>query len=246
MLAYVPINDKHKLKNKCLYPSVCVYNNLNKSIASGVIVRSDKREDYYYNVALACEHFLLDDNRLNPDSIRVKIPVFNKSKILFYQDYPCFIYEKNKHYDFAIIVFISPQKLKCAEFNFNSELEISDDIMKIGCGLGDDPRIDYGIITSLDGTLNEQKNLYRTNAFTIFGDSGGPVYHNYKLIGLTQGIRSVGTNPIFDISFVSPVDNFKSWEKEQPEIGFISDIEKNMPQLPIYFLEFDEWIVENK
>lgn len=232
------------ISNKCIYPTICVYND-SGTTGSGVVTRSEKYEDFYYNVALTCSHLLAGDDRLNPTDYRVKIPIFKNSKVLYYQDYPCIIYEKNEEYDLAIIIFPSHKKLQCADINFNCKLNINDEIMKIGYGLGDDLRIDHGKITSVDGKLNGHKNLYRMSAFAIFGDSGGPVFHNYKLVGITQGVRSMGQIPIFDISFAGSIKNLKRWQLEVEDIEFSYDRTKNLPMAPIYFLEFNNWNLKN-
>jgi hypothetical protein len=245
LLVCLLLNKKDKISEKCLYPSVCIYND-SGTVGSGVVTRSEKFENFYYNVALTCEHLLSEDKRINPTDYRIKIPVFKDSKVLYYQDYPCVIYDKNEDYDMAIVIFPSHEKLECVDIDFNCKLKINDKIMKVGYGLGDDLRIDYGNITSINGKLNEHKNLYRMNAFAIFGDSGGPVFYNYRLVGITHGVRSLGTIPVFDISFASSIKNLKRWQNEINNIEFVYDKSKKVPIHPIYFLEFNKWSIKSK
>lgn len=232
---------ENKLKTRCIYPSICVYNPDSGSLGSGVVVRSELREEgFYYNIAITCYHLLLEDERLNPSGYKVKIPIFRNSKIEYYNEYPCLIYDKNIEYDLAIVIFMSNERMSCADIDFNSKLDLNDQVMKIGYGLGDDLRIDHGNITSICGKLNEHKNLYRMNAFAIFGDSGGPVFYKNKLIAITNGIRSVGPNCIFNISFASSINNLKNWQKELNSIEFVYNKKIDLPILPIYLLTFDE------
>jgi hypothetical protein len=245
IVSFILINSlENKLKTKCIYPSICIYNpNLN-SLGSGVVVRSERYENFYYNVAITCQHILNEDERINPIGYFVKIPIFRNSKIIYYNEYPCVIYERNKEYDLAIIVFLSNESMDCAEIDFNCNLDLDDKIMKIGYGLGDDLRIDHGNITSISGKLNEHKNLYRMNAFAIFGDSGGPVFYNYKLVGITNGIRSLGQNCLFNISFASSIKNLKNWQKELNNIEFVYNKNKELPSMPVYILEFNNWSIK--
>jgi S1-C subfamily serine protease len=245
-LFYFPIYKESKIKKMCFYPSICVFNPDFGSVGSGVVVRSEDFGNYYYNVAITCEHILLDDNRLFPTGYRVKVPIFKKNKIINYNEYPCVIYEKNKEYDLAIVLFFTNYKMDCAEINFDSKLDVNDKILKVGYGLGDDLRIDHGNITSIDGKLNNSKNLYRMNAFSIFGDSGGPVFYNEKLIGITKGIRTAEDLPLFFISFATSIKNLKIWQKELNNIDFTYDKNKKLPLLPIYFLEFSYWNVKKE
>ena len=245
-LFYFPIYQENTIKKKCLSSSICIFNSDVGSVGSGVVVRSDDFGDYYYNVAVTCEHIVLDDNRLLPSGYRVKIPIFKKNKIICYNEYPCIIYEKNKEYDLAIVLFFTNYKINCADFGFDSKLDINDKILKVGYGLGDDFRIDHGNITSIDGKLNGSRNLYRMNAFSIFGDSGGPVFYQNKLIGITKGIRTSENIPLFFISFATSIKNLKNWEKELNSIDFVYDNSKKLPLLPTYFLEFSQWKIKKE
>lgn len=236
--------SENKLKSKCIFPSICIYNQELGSIASGVVVRSDSWNNFYYNVAVTCCHLLNEDDRLNPLGYKVKIPIFKNSKIEYYNEYKCIIYEKSEEYDLAIVIFLSNEKISCADMEFNPDINLNDKIMKIGYGLGDDLRIDNGNVTSISGKLNEHKNLLRMNAFAIFGDSGGPVFYKNKLIAITTGIRSVGPNCIFNISFASSINNLKAWNKEIDSIEFVYNKKIKTPILPIYMLEFEETIGE--
>lgn len=235
-------STEDKLKTKCIYPSVCIENSNLGYLGSGVVVRSEKFDNFYYNVAITCCHIFNEDERINPLGYKVKIPIFKNSKIVFYDEYPCTIYEKNSDFDLAIIVFTSNQLLDCADIDFHSKLDLNDKITKIGFGLGDDLRIDHGNITSISGKLNQHKNLYRMNAFAIFGDSGGPVFYNNKLIAITSGIRSMGSECIYNISFATSIKNLKIWQKELNSIEFVYNKNKQMPVLPIYLLEFNNLI----
>lgn len=239
-------NKRNPIKIKCLYPSVCIVNKEIGSVGSGVIVRSENFGDCYYNVMITCEHIFQEDKRLFPIDYIVRIPVFRNSRILFYEEYPCLIFDSNEDYDLAIVLFFSNQKLECAEIDFDSNLEINDEILKIGYGLGDDLRLDYGNITSISCSLGKYKNLYRTNAFSIFGDSGGPVYYKYKLIGIMHGIRVVGQNPVFEMSFASSIKNLKYWNSELNNIDFVYDKSKKLPEFPILFLDYQSWRLEKK
>lgn len=241
LIASIFFYNKDEIKIKCICPSVCIYNPDFGSTGSGVVVRSEKFDEYYYNVAITCEHIMGEDDRINSTGYIVKIPIFKQNKIINYDEYPCVIYEKNKEYDLAIVIFFSNQKLECADIDFNCKLDINDKILKVGYGLGDDLRMDHGIITSISGKLDENKNLYRMNAFSIFGDSGGPVFHNNKLIGITKGIRTIGQNPIFFMSFASSIKNLKIWQKELNNIEFAYDKSKKLPVIPAYFLDFSTW-----
>ena len=241
----IHIQNQKYLKNRCINSTICIYNEKKGVSGSGVIVRSEKINSLYYNVVITSAHLTSEDKRLNLSGYEVKIPIFEKSKILYYEKYPCFIYETNETCDLGVVIFSSSRRLECSNVNFCQNLEIDDKIMKIGYGLGDDLRIDRGDITSVCTSLNDKENLYRMNAFTIFGDSGGPVFYNYKLVGITCGIRSSGIlNNIYNMSYARPINDLKNWKKELNNIEFAYDHSKKIPKIPIYFLEFNNWTIK--
>ena len=246
LFSYLIYNQNQKnLKNRCINSTVCIYNEKQGVSGSAVIVRSEKINSIYYNVAITSAHLTSDDKRLNLSGYEIKMPIFEKSKILYYEKRPCFIYEVNEECDLAIIIFSSFRRLECSDIDFFQNLEIDDRIMKIGYGLGDDLRIDRGDITSVCTSLNDKKNLYRMNAFTVFGDSGGPVFYNYRLVGITCGIRSSGLfNNIYNISYACPISDLKNWKEKLNNIEFAYDYSKKIPKIPIYFLEFGTWTTE--
>lgn len=100
--------------------------------------------------------------------------------------------------------------------NNDAKLYIGNDVIKVGCGLSEPFRIDYGKITSIDKSIgNTIKGSYRISAMTIMGDSGGPVYHENKLVGLSQAIRYAPASspipiniPVCQIAYVIPIQTF--------------------------------------
>lgn len=98
-----------------------------------------------------------------------------------------------------------------ADINVKEKLYIGNKVMKIGCGLGEEMRIDYGCITSLDSKI--MKGRWRTSIFCVPGDSGGPVFHKNKVVGIVQAIRYMNTEehvrtPIPHISYIIPLEWF--------------------------------------
>lgn len=76
--------------------------------------------------------------------------------------------------------------------------------MRIGHGLGQPARFDLGQITMLEETLC-------MNCTTVLGDSGGPMFRNNKLIGISQAISVAGDSPVFTIDWAIPIANDRSW-----------------------------------
>ena len=226
------------LKN-CMESCVCVFNPDLCSSGSGVIVRSIEQDGAFCNVVISSAHIFENDYRLHKSNYIIKLPVINKRKILFYQEKPCYIHSINAEQDLSILIFYTSEKIKCAKIDFDKKVDIDDEIMKMGYGLEDDLRIDYGNITQLNAKLYQYNNLYRTSAFAIFGDSGGPVYLDFKLIAITQGIKNYKGSPIYNISYICPIGSLKLWNQKE-DIDFCYE-NKELPKIPKYLIELKNW-----
>jgi hypothetical protein len=121
---------------------------------------------------------------------------------------------------------------------FNSKPYFGTDVFKIGYGLGDDIRIDFGAITSVDTKKPENlKGFLRSNCYTIFGDSGGPLFYKdgYKVIGVTSSIRGSDSLFLNNQAYFSPIYWIKTWDDEsEGALSFIYKENKKQPQTLIY------------
>ena len=84
------------LYDKCLYPVVMLRDKGNVGSGTAFIVRSEKRGDGYWNIAVTCAH-----NVTSPDAVYfVKYSKYtDESKFLKYIDYDCIVYKKTEKRD---------------------------------------------------------------------------------------------------------------------------------------------------
>ena len=247
-----PDKDLH---NKCIYPTVMIegVNPRYCGAGTGVIIKSVKRGKGYINYVFTCAHILVKTPAriIEPDEevkegeepippkimpakyeYVVKVGVYeNWSLIKEIKTYPCHvIHVEYGAKDIALVTFQTDKKMSIAEINVNPKLYIGNEVCRVGCGLKEPFRVDFGRITSLSSSVGRPisytKNLYRTSIMTMPGDSGGPVYpltgeDKYKLIGITQMIRSMQIHagpfrarmPAFHMSYVIPIKRFMDCEK---------------------------------
>jgi len=149
--------------------------------------------------------------------VTVRIGIYeNWSTLVGHKDYRCEVLVVDKAKDIALIKFDTASENSVAVLDKNPKLFIGNDVFKIGCGLNEPFRIDYGKVTSVNKSIgNMIKDTYRVSAMTIMGDSGGPVYHDGKLVGLSQAIRSVPASspvpvavPVYQMAYVIPIQRF--------------------------------------
>ena len=192
----------------CLYPTVMIAEmeiaGEEKKLSSkgtGLIIRSEKTIDGKYdNFVITCDHVILKENTsilsllTNPSIVVRKANYVNWSVFEDFSDFDCKIIYRNVQADIAILYFESDEKMPVGEIDMNPELYIGNDIFRIGCGLGEVMKTDYGKITAVKHDMSETlKGGYRTSTPTIMGDSGGPAFHKtetgYKCFGLSQAVR---------------------------------------------------------
>lgn len=226
-----------KLHQKCLYPTVYIGNIKKTGFGSGVIIRSDKVGDEYKNVFITCNHLFYYGDYTGYE---VKQFIYEDwSQVKTTKSYPCYVYGMNPELDLAVGVFYSEEEMPIAQINMNSKAYIGNDIFRIGCGLGEEPRLDYGKITGIK--VNITRPHIRTSIHTIPGDSGSPVFQDYEIIGIMVSIRSLRNIPIFNISYMMPIRGFKTWsEGNNHSMDFVYK-DSRLPEFPFLCLKMKEF-----
>jgi hypothetical protein len=225
-----------KLHQECLYPTIYVGRADQSGYGSGVIVRSEKVNDTLYrNVFITCAH-LVDDTNIDYE---VKQYIYeNWSQVKEAKSYPAVFFGLNRDMDIAIGVFLSEEAMPTAKLDFEPKLFIGNEIFRIGCGLGDDPRLDFGKLTAY---RKFPKPTFRTSVMTVPGDSGSPLFHDYKVIGITVSIRTFRNLPVFNISYAVPLERFKTWNDANNDDLSFAWTNKAMPEMVFRYLKFKQF-----
>jgi len=254
------IDIDENLHTKCLYPTVLIEDvvisadgtrNKRLGSGSGVIFKSQKVEDEWHNLVLTCDHVV--DLESTRNSIKTRFGVDPKlgivvkvakykdwSRFIKYEPYNAYVYSQYPEGDMALLLFKSKRKMPVAELALNQKLYIGNEILKVGCGLGDLPRVDYGRITSVN-PICDLKGCIRMSAHTIYGDSGGPVFYKGKVVGLAASLRLMDYMPVFNMSFFQPTSTrIPAWDKQEKNgLKFIWQ-ESQLPVIPFIELQLDE------
>lgn len=230
-----------KLHEKCLYPVVQIINSDNRGSCSGVILRSEKiSNNKYHNVVVSTAH------GMTLDKVSIKVPTYsNWSEISKTTVYPGLVYCNDASADLMATVFVSERKMYTADLGLNQKLYIGNKIIRVGCGLGDAPRLEEGFITGINMRNFNQGKVHRMSIYTLPGDSGGPVFEDYKIIGWTQSIRTNLENPFLKQHFyhyamcIRIQDLYKLVETEKGGLDFIVDKSESLPVLAFFKLKTD-------
>jgi hypothetical protein len=197
----------NKIYYNCVYPTVIVKG---PGVGSGVIVQSKWNGHEYENIVFSVYHV----SKNNGDYLyTISVPNYNeKFQFKSWSGY-FFAVSRGDHLkDISVLKFISDRELPHTQIDWDFHLKVNDTITKVGCGNTEEPHTNFGVVKSLNANIKEKTDLYGnylrkdlmiTNAGAIPGDSGGGIYHNNKLVGLTVAMR--GKNETF---FLSIRNNF--------------------------------------
>lgn len=147
------------------------------------------------------------------------------STLITYNEYPSHIRVINREKDLCLMSFITKEKMWVADVEQNPKLYIGNDILRVGCGANDPFRLDYGKITCPRMPRFAGAHLadcIRISAPTVMGDSGGPVFHEGKVVGIVQALRKYQIDdgpaiPVYHMCYAVPVRSYY----ENPEIAKI-------------------------
>jgi S1-C subfamily serine protease len=192
-----------RLHLECIYPTVLITSQQN--YGSGVIIDSRYCEDKqkWRNTVLSSAHVFTQGRKYE-----VLVGCWaNWSEFAHYWYFDCEIGRIDYDQDICTVQFLSDSKLLTAKVSKDCKLFIGNDVVKVGCGLGDEMRLDYGKVTAIE---SRRKGRFRMSAMCVPGDSGGPVFHDYELVGITESVRYMATRekvsiPVPHIAYALPI-----------------------------------------
>lgn len=206
-----------KLHKNCLYPTVMIM--CGSSTGSGVVVRSEPMENRYINVVATAAHVLKDSH------VKVRRAVYDDWSVISGSfEYDAVVFAKDKERDLGVLLFLTDERLAIADWGFDEGVYVGNRIYRIGCGNGQEPRLDVGVVSAVF-----DKEI-RTTVYTIPGDSGSGFFMNYRLVGITRAVGGDNGEMLHGISFLVPVKQFKEWNEDcGGKISFIFNKVKKLP-----------------
>ena len=196
-----------EVHDKVLYP--VVRDRTGNSGGSGVLIYSEPdpdNEGRYINIALTCQHVVdsaikirdefdpvLKQQRKSDYFEEVAIEVFDYdgSKLISSNSTQADIIAYDKHHDLAAVRLHNfrqqPFVSSIIPKDEIDELKIASPVVTCGCSLLHDPFPNNGTLTYLREVI-EQKAYLMSNGPSIFGNSGGGLFHGETghLLGLTS------------------------------------------------------------
>jgi len=140
--------------------------------------------------------------------------------------------------DIALLKLRSPKVFPAARLRSRDrlkELGVFTPIYAVGCPLGHDPMPSLGEISTLRKEVNGEK-FWMMNAPTIFGNSGGGVFHRetHELLGVSAMICTFDnpvTTPVPHLGILLPLEGVYDWLTEH-HYQFLFDVRFSRPGTP--------------
>ena len=203
--------NQKDLHDKVLYPVTRV--KTGKAGGSGVLVYSEpdpNDETKYVNIVLTCQHVIdsaisvkdewdsLLKREIKKDimeEISVEIFDYDGSKISSANSSQAEIIAYDKGHDLAAVKLHNSRPMDYVATIYPKDeldqLQMFDEVWTSGCSLLHDPFSNKGELTYLREMI-DQKSYIMYNAPSIFGNSGGGVFHgNGTLLGLCSRITNI-------------------------------------------------------
>jgi len=201
--------ERKDIHEKILYPVTRV--RASDSGGSGVLIYSEpdpQKPGEFINIALTCQHVIdknitvkeewdavlkRDMKRDIMQEVTVEIFDYDGSKIVSANSTSSEIIAYDKSHDLAAVKLNNTRKMNYVSTVIPKEdikdVHIADPVWVSGCSLLHDPFPNAGTLTSLREMI-DQKAYIMQNAPSIFGNSGGGLFHGVtgNLLGLTSRI----------------------------------------------------------
>lgn len=235
------------MREKVLYPVVRVRST--KAGGSGVLVSSrpdSKKPGKYQNIVLTCQHVVDDAIKVKEDwdavlkrdvkkdffeEVTVDLFDYDGSVLVSSNATSADIIAYDKHHDLAALLLHNPREQAFVAEIANKEdienLQVFDPVWTSGCSLLHDPFANPGTLTYLREVI-DQKTYLMANAPSIFGNSGGGLFHgnNLKLLGLTSRVSTIqlgfGMDVLVWMQFSTHPERLYEFMEHQ-ELQFIVD-----------------------
>lgn len=227
----VPDKDLHQF---CLYPTILIKSEDESSFGSGTIIKSSQIEgNKYINYIVSSNHVISSENQYLAEVLEYQDWSFVSKR----KSFKLYHYAHQQKSDLYIGFFVSENKMPTATMDFDTKLYIGTNLYGIGCGLGDDPRVEEGKVSS--PKMKRQggtSGTVRAGIHTVPGDSGGGVFtQKYKIIGVTKAIKIYKEQYVFNVRYFVPLTEFKVWEKDKKlNFSFMWEPKEKPPILEYY------------
>jgi len=202
---------QQELHEKILYPVTRV--RAGQAGGSGVLVYSEpdpKNDGNFINIALTCQHVVDGNIKVVDewdavlkrqvkkdviDEVTVEIFDYDGSKVVSANSTTGKIIAYDKHHDLAAVLLNNPRQMPYVASIYPREeidnLKLFDEVWVSGCSLLHDPFSSQGTLTYLREMI-AQKSYLMSNAPSIFGNSGGGLFHGSgHLLGLSSRITAI-------------------------------------------------------
>jgi S1-C subfamily serine protease len=218
--------DAALLDRSILRPSVQVVGR--GGVGGGTVIRSEREEDGGYGTYIVTAFHVLQ-KAVEGDGARktVQVKLFSGDET---ETVDSDLLVRDDRRDLALLKLRSakhyPIAARLAPRERIRETSVFTPIYAVGCPLGHDPLPSFGEITTLRKEVNGER-FWMMSAPTIFGNSGGGVFHRetLEMIGVSAMICTFDnpvSTPVPHLGILVPLDSVYDWLRDN-KFAFVFD-----------------------
>lgn len=217
--------DAALLDRAILRPSVQVVGR--GGVGGGTVIRSEAEGEGAFGTYIVTAFHVLQ-KIVEPERRPVQVKLFGESGEAETVDSDLLIHDERR--DLALLKLRStkhyPIAARLAARERVRETSVFTPIYAVGCPLGHDPLPSFGEITTLRKEVNGER-FWMMSAPTIFGNSGGGVFHRetLELIGVSAMICTFDnpvSTPVPHLGILVPLDSVYDWLRDN-KYAFVFD-----------------------
>ena len=220
--------DAALLDRAILRPSVQVIGK--GGVGGGTVIRSERESDGDFGTYIVTAYHviekLVERDAAKPGPIQVKLYADGVEAEIVDSD----LLIRDERRDLALLKLRSaksyPIAARLAARERVRETSVFTPIYAVGCPLGHDPLPSFGEITTLRKEVNGER-FWMMSAPTIFGNSGGGVFHRetLEMIGVSAMICTFDnpvSTPVPHLGILVPLDSVYDWLRDN-RFAFLFD-----------------------
>ncbi|HZN63210.1 MAG TPA: serine protease [Planctomycetota bacterium] len=225
--------DAAMLDRAILRPSVQVVGR--GGVGGGTVIRSEAEGPGAYGTYIVTAFHVLQ-KVVEPERRPVQVKLYGEGGESETVDSDLLIHDERR--DLALLKLRStkhyPIAARLAARERVRETSVFTPIYAVGCPLGHDPLPSFGEITTLRKEVNGER-FWMMSAPTIFGNSGGGVFHRetLEMIGVSAMICTFDnpvSTPVPHLGILVPLDSVYDWLREN-KFAFLYDPASARPAL---------------
>jgi S1-C subfamily serine protease len=212
----VPQKDVDRLYTDLLHPSVQV--NARDAVGGGTLIHTEALAGGKYKAHILTAYHVIQKSISTKERSPIEVRLYRPDGTTM-GNFDATLVSHSDARDIALLSVTVPEPVttlaRLAARKTLNDVRVFTPVYAVGCPLGHDPIPSIGEISSLHKQINGE-NFWMVNAPTIFGNSGGGIFHRetHEMIGISAMIctyDNLVATPVPHLSIVVSLETVYRW-----------------------------------